>query len=178
MVSNPVTVTGLIQTSMLLILCILIMYNDIRWKTIPYIYSLTGIILLPFFRVTNNGTSLALIASEIILCYILFSVLRIITGRGFGKGDVHLAAFSAAGLGAYTAIVSLIPALFSAAVYALFLIGPGKKTIKARIPWAPFYLTACLLCTIVHFPADLTDRAALNAIPMAFNSISSFRSLF
>ncbi|GAB6090412.1 hypothetical protein JCM12856_20050 [Spirochaeta dissipatitropha] len=167
-----------LYTTVQILLCALIIYSDIRWKIIPYIYSLVGIALLPLFRAIVYGTSIAVIAVEIILCYISFSVLRILTGRGFGKGDVHLAAFSAAGFGAYTALISFVPALFSAAIYALLMLATGKKQQNARIPWAPFYLTACLLGSIIYFPVDLIDLDALNAIPIAFSSMSSFRSFF
>jgi len=76
---------------------------------------------------------------------LFFTGLIIITrGKGMGGGDVKLGAFMGIILGFPQALLALMLAFFTGAIFSLFLIILGKKSFGQSIPFGPFLVLGSL----------------------------------
>ena len=82
----------------------------------------------------------ALLASAFFLAIVLVS-----QGRWMGVGDIKLAFFMGLFLGYPKILVALFLAFSLGALIGIILILTGKKTLKAKVPFAPFLVTGTFM---------------------------------
>ena len=77
---------------------------------------------------------------------IILLIVSLISKGGFGMGDVKLLAAEGCMMGLYGVINTLLYALVCCAAGALLLLVSHKKTLKDKIPFAPFIYAGFVIC--------------------------------
>ena len=110
--------------------------TDLEHRLIPNHVVLPGTVIILAGR-TLDDPSIAWITAALVAATVLF-VIALIYPRGMGMGDVKLAAFLGAGLGA-SVVVALFLGFLAAFVPAVFmLMRHGRAARKRAIPLGPF----------------------------------------
>jgi prepilin signal peptidase PulO-like enzyme (type II secretory pathway) len=132
----------LITGYLLLITCFLIVIfvYDLKHYLIPdkIIYPaiiIAGIFNFYFFSILSA-----------ILAALFFGILVLIThGRGMGVGDIKLAFFMGLFLGWPNILIALFLAFFLGSIIGIGLIFFKKKTLKSKVPFAPFLIVGIFI---------------------------------
>lgn len=131
---------------------------DYREKRIPNIISLylfcEGIVFLVIEFICNRDEFESYAVSCLLsfaACFILLSLVGLITGKGIGSGDIKL--LSTLGLvgGVYMICGTVIVATVICAVVAFFLLITKKKSLKSSLPFGPFISVGFFVAVIANF---------------------------
>jgi len=146
---------NLLTTSyLLLIACflIIIFVYDLKHYIIPdkVIYPGIGIVLFyQLFRIWSFGNwnlfRIWDLGFGILPSLFLLAIILISKEEWMGWGDFKLAVFMGLFLGSPKILVALFLSFLIGAIIGLILIITGKKTLKSKVPFAPFLVTGTFL---------------------------------
>lgn len=126
---------------------------DIRWMILPntIVYSLIALALFQrSFELIFIADNPALVFKEVALGALvgggLFYLLYIVSkGRWIGGGDVKLGFLIGILLGPKLALIALLIAFYSAAIFILPLMALKKLSRKSKVPFGPFLIFGLII---------------------------------
>ena len=110
--------------------------TDLEHRLIPNHVVLPGTVVVLASR-TLDEPSVAWVCAALVAATVLF-VIALIYPRGMGMGDVKLAGFLGAGLGASVAVALFLGFLAALVPAAVMLVRHGRAARKRAIPLGPF----------------------------------------
>lgn len=110
--------------------------TDLEHRLIPNHVVLPGTVIILASR-TLDDPSVAWVCAVLVAATVLF-VIALIYPRGMGMGDVKLAGFLGAGLGASVAVALFLGFLAAFVPAAVMLVRHGRAARKRPIPLGPF----------------------------------------
>ena len=110
--------------------------TDLEHRLIPNHVVLPGTVIILASR-TLDDPSVAWVCAAVVAATVLF-VIALIYPRGMGMGDVKLAGFLGAGLGASVAVALFLGFLAALVPAAVMLVRHGRAARKRAIPLGPF----------------------------------------
>ena len=122
---------------------------DTKNQLIPLYLSIPGIAIAIFVQLFFNVSPL-LLAAEILIGFILFYFIRILTKKGLGLGDALISAFIAILLGLWGWLVTIFIAASGALIFSLVILKMNIHDRTKRIPFAPFLLGGALITMLLY----------------------------
>ncbi len=127
---------------------LVIFITDLKYKIIPDQLNIFLVILI-VINLILKGTSFEEFFSVFlsgVTIFIFFLLLFLLTkGRGMGLGDVKFSFLMGLLLGFPKILVAFYLAFLTGAVISLILIIRGKKTMKSKIAFGPFLVSATVI---------------------------------
>jgi len=149
---------------LILSLLIIIFVYDLRHMLIPDVVLFPAILLVFVFRVLgwwrlgalnvfgSNPFSFEVINSittslifAVLSAGFFFAIFYLSKGRAMGFGDVKLAFFMGLLLGHPGTFIALFIAFFLGGIIGVILILFGSKTLKSKVPFAPFMIAGTVI---------------------------------
>lgn len=134
----------------------LAMVTDIRSCTIPNIFIigmlLIRIVLMVFEFFLRRDVFGNLVKESLVggfFCLIILLLVSFITKGGLGMGDVKLLSAQGFLIGLYGVINTVMYALVCCTICALFLIVTNKRSMKDKLPFAPFIFLGYVISIIL-----------------------------
>jgi len=131
-------------------------YTDIKTRKIPNKLILTilasWVVIMVVFAIVDFKAFPAILLESVFagtIGALVFIVIRIITKRGVGGGDVKLAIVMALLLTAEKTVLMIMVSLLLAALVSAFLLMLKRVTLKTKIPFAPFMFAGVLVSILV-----------------------------
>ena len=112
--------------------------TDIREKRIPDLYSLGGLAFVLAFTIAFGRDPFRAFFVPALTGFCVFFLLRVVTGRKLGLGDVKYSALIAAALGVQGWLAAVFIAAWTALGFALVMLLLRKTDRKTRIAFGPF----------------------------------------
>lgn len=139
-----------IEFVVFLLVAIPITLIDIRQFRIPDCLSLGGVAVFVALKLIWREQPIELVASELVLGFGVFWLIRRVTKGQIGLGDAKYSAFIAVAAGLSAWLVSLFIASVIGLLCAVVLIVIFKVDRRARIPFAPFLTAGATLAILVE----------------------------
>lgn len=147
------SVFDVIKVFLVYVIFSLSVLTDLELYRIPNIFPITLIVgrivlFIPEFFYRKE-VFLDLLKESLLggtISLIILLIVSLISKGGFGMGDVKLLAAEGCMMGLYGVINTLLYALVCCAAGALLLLVSHKKTLKDKIPFAPFIYAGFVIC--------------------------------
>ena len=147
------SVFDVIKVFLVYVIFSLSVLTDLKFYRIPNIFPITLIVgrivlFIPEYF-CRKEVFLDLLKESLLggtISLIILLIVSLISKGGFGMGDVKLLAAEGCMMGLYGVINTLLYALVCCAAGALLLLVSHKKTLKDKIPFAPFIYAGFVIC--------------------------------